>query len=34
MFVPIQIALGILLGQLLYDWFHERFPPDDPDAFV
>lgn len=32
--LPMKIALGILLGYLLLDYFHDRFPPEDPDAWV
>lgn len=33
-FLPLKIGLGILLGYLLLDWFHNRYPPEDPDGWV
>jgi hypothetical protein len=32
--LPLKIAFGILLGYLLLDYFHDKFPPHDPDGYV
>jgi hypothetical protein len=32
--LSLRIAFGILLGYLLLDYFHDKFPPQDPDGWV
>jgi hypothetical protein len=32
--LPLKIGFGILLGYILLDFFHDMFPPDEPDGYV